>query len=89
MAGTVEGGKKAALTNKKIYGENWYEIIGAKGGKKGHTGGFYANHELARIAGAKGGRASSRRKTTQVLKHAERKSNNFLKRIFTFDRTPV
>lgn len=30
--------------------------------KKGKTGGFYANRELARIAGAKGGRISRRTK---------------------------
>jgi hypothetical protein len=29
---------------------------------KGRTGGFYANRELARIAGAKDGRISRRRK---------------------------
>lgn len=29
---------------------------GAKGGRNGNTGGFAANPELARIAGAKGGR---------------------------------
>ena len=32
------------------------------GGKKGKTGGFYANRELARVAGAKGGRISRRTK---------------------------
>lgn len=29
-----------------------------KGGRNGHTGGFYANRELARTAGAKGGSIS-------------------------------
>lgn len=60
MAGTKEGGKKAALANKKRYGKDFYAKIGAKGGKKGTTGGFAANRELARIAGAKGGRLSKR-----------------------------
>jgi general stress protein YciG len=32
------------------------------GGKKGTTGGFAANRELARTAGAKGGRISRRTK---------------------------
>lgn len=59
-AGTVAGGKAAAATNKLKYGEDFYEKIGAKGGKLGRTGGFYANRELARTAGAKGG-AKSRR----------------------------
>lgn len=62
MAGTKEGGKKAAATNKAKYGKNFYASIGQKGGKNGHTGGFAANRELARIAGAKGGRISKRGK---------------------------
>ena len=60
MAGTKEGGKAAAATNKRKYGNDYYQRIGALGGKKGRTGGFYANRELARIAGAKGGRRSKR-----------------------------
>jgi hypothetical protein len=62
MAGTITGGKNAAKTNKERYGEGFYAEIGALGGRKGRTGGFYANRELARIAGAKGGRISKRRK---------------------------
>ncbi len=62
MAGTKAGGQKAAARNKKLYGADFYARIGAKGGKKGRTGGFYANRELARIAGAKGGRISRRSK---------------------------
>jgi general stress protein YciG len=62
MAGTVEGGKAAAATNKQKYGSDFYAKIGAKGGQKGRTGGFYANRDLARIAGARGGRISRRSK---------------------------
>lgn len=62
MAGTVKGGKAAAATNKKKHGADFYARIGAMGGKKGRTGGFAANPELARIAGAKGGRISRRGK---------------------------
>ena len=62
MAGTKNGGRKAASTNRTRYGRDFYAKIGAKGGKNGHTGGFAANRELARIAGAKGGRISRRRK---------------------------
>jgi len=62
MAGTVKGGKSAAQTNKKRHGADFYAKIGAMGGKKGHTGGFFANRDLARIAGAKGGRISRRTK---------------------------
>ncbi|TAH32377.1 hypothetical protein EYC58_03265 [Candidatus Saccharibacteria bacterium] len=64
MAGTKAGGLKAALTNKARHGKDFYASIGAKGGKNGHTGGFAANRELARIAGAKGGRISRRTKKT-------------------------
>jgi len=62
MAGTVEGGRKASLTNKQRYGSDFYANIGAKGGKIGKTGGFYANRELARRAGKKGGTISRRTK---------------------------
>lgn len=62
MAGTKNGGKAAASTNKAKYGADFYAKIGAMGGKKGKTGGFYANRELARIAGARGGRISRRSK---------------------------
>ena len=62
MAGTVAGGRKAAQKNLQK-DPNFYAKIGSKGGKMGHTGGFAANPELARIAGAKGGRISRRRKT--------------------------
>jgi general stress protein YciG len=62
MAGTKEGGRAAAATNKSKYGADFYAKIGSMGGKKGRTGGFYADRELARIAGAKGGRISRRTK---------------------------
>ena len=42
-------------------GRNFYCEIGAKGGRNGHTGGFASNPELAKIAGAKGGRISKRK----------------------------
>ena len=61
MAGTPSGGKSAAETNKAKYGADFYARIGAMGGKKGRTGGFYANRELARRAGAIGGRKSRRK----------------------------
>lgn len=62
MAGTKAGGEAAAKTNKAKYGADFYAKIGAAGGKKGRTGGFYANRELARLAGARGGRVSRRTK---------------------------
>jgi general stress protein YciG len=62
MAGTKVGGMKAAATNKAKHGSDFYAKIGAKGGQAGHTGGFAANPELARIAGRKGGMISRRTK---------------------------
>jgi general stress protein YciG len=64
MAGTSTGGKAAAKKNMRRYGKDFYARIGAMGGKNGHTGGFYANRDLARAAGAKGGRISRRTKKT-------------------------
>jgi general stress protein YciG len=60
MAGTVAGGKKAAAKNLQN-NPNFYRDIGRIGGRNGNTGGFAANPQLARIAGAKGGRISRRR----------------------------
>lgn len=64
MAGTKKGGKLAAATNKQRYGADFYAKIGEKGGKNGHTGGFYSNRELARQAGRKGGLKSRRTKVS-------------------------
>ena len=64
MAGTLAGGKKAAETMKAKYGADYYKNLGRIGGHNGHTGGFAANPELAKIAGARGGRKSRRGKAT-------------------------
>lgn len=61
MAGTKAGGLKAARTNLERHGNDFYARIGAKGGRNGHTGGFESNPTLARIAGRKGGRISTRK----------------------------
>lgn len=60
MSGTKVGGIKAAKTNLERHGADFYKRIGQKGGQNGHTGGFAANRELARTAGAKGGSISRR-----------------------------
>jgi general stress protein YciG len=65
MAGTKQGGALAAKTNKEKWGADFYQRIGALGGKKGTTGGFYNNPELARIAGSKGGKVSRRGKANE------------------------
>lgn len=61
MSGTLEGGKKAADTNKTKYGYDFYEKIGRLGGQKSTTGGFAKNPELAKVAGRKGGKASRKK----------------------------
>lgn len=60
MTGTLKGGKKAAATNRRKYGADFYSLIGQLGGQKGRTGGFYKDSARARAAGAKGGRVSKR-----------------------------
>lgn len=69
MSGTVEGGRKAYLTNIAKHGKDFYREIGRKGGFNGHTGGLASNkigpdgltgYQRARIVGAKGGRISRR-----------------------------
>jgi general stress protein YciG len=72
MVGTKAGGQKAAATNILKHGKDFYKRIGAKGGRNGHTGGFAANPELARIVGAKGGRISRRGKAKKVEYEDER-----------------
>jgi hypothetical protein len=67
MAGTSTGGRAAAEKNMKRYGKDFYARIGAKGGRKGTTGGFAAGkegRERARKYGAIGGKISRRRTTT-------------------------
>lgn len=69
MAGTIDGGKRAAATNL-ARDPDFYKKIGAKGGQNSRTGGFYANRDLARTAGAKGGTISRRgRAADYAAKH--------------------
>lgn len=72
MAGTKAGGQAAAATNKKKYGSDFYARIGASGGRKGRTGGFFANRDLAREAGRKGGRISRRTKKADASKTTQK-----------------
>lgn len=59
MAGTKAGGLKAAQKNLARE-PGFYQRIGRIGGRNGTTGGFASNPELAKLAGAKGGRISRR-----------------------------
>lgn len=65
MAGTYDGGKAAAATNKSKYGPDFYARIGVLGGRSGHTGGFASNRARASWAGAIGGRKSKRTPMTE------------------------
>lgn len=75
MAGNKIGGQKAAAKNR-ANDPDFYAKIGAKGGKNGRTGGFASNvvgedgltgAQRARIAGARGGRISRRKKDTNAV----------------------
>ncbi len=79
MAGTKIGGMKAAATNKAKHGQDFYKIIGIKGGKNGNTGGFASDKvgadgltglERSRVAGTIGGQISRRPKTPNVSKNS-------------------
>lgn len=70
MPGTKIGGQRAAKTNKERYGDDFYKRQGAKGGSRttpeGGFGSFkvgpdgLTGRQRARIAGARGGKASRR-----------------------------
>lgn len=45
MSGSRDGGRKAAETNKKKYGKDFYANIGRKGGKNGRTCGIIVSKE--------------------------------------------
>lgn len=70
MAGTREGGRKAAEKNTKN-NPNFYADIGKIGGMNGKTGGFASNkkgedgltgRQRARLVGKLGGQVSRRKK---------------------------
>lgn len=74
MSGTASGGKRAAITNKQKYGNDFYARIGGIGGKATGAKGFALNPELARSAGQKGGKKSKRgkAKVKEELKEKEK-----------------
>ena len=59
MAGTKAGAKKAVVSIKEKYGEDFYQKIGRKGGRRS-PGPFAYDHELAVRAGTIGGKKSRR-----------------------------
>lgn len=85
MPGTREGAAKAALTNKKKHGEDFYKRIGSKGGRNGTTGGFASDkvgedgltgRQRAVLAGAIGGHISRRGPAKKDLEEEIRKVSN-------------
>ena len=69
MAQTKEGAKKAVFSIKERHGEDFYKIIGAKGGVKGAEHGvikgFALDRQRAIEAGKIGGKISKRGKSTK------------------------
>ena len=62
MSGTILGGKKASIKNKKLYGEDFYRVIGEKGGRAKVPKGFALMPlEQRRENGRKGGSKSKPR----------------------------
>lgn len=62
MPGSRKGGLKTTITNKALYGDDFYARIGKIGGStpKTRPSGFRARPELASAAGRKGGLISKR-----------------------------
>lgn len=83
MPGTVSGGKLAEKTNKKRYGEDFYQKIGKLGGAKSRGGGFAYDREKAREAGRIGGKASRKTAIKQVESEAKQteKEHSLWKRL--------
>ncbi len=79
MAGTELGGIKAAMKNKRLYGDDSYREIGAMGGKLGHTGGFYADRNRASLAGKLGGMISRRGMQKLTPRQNKQKRSEFHK----------
>ena len=80
MSGNKEGALKTIITNKKLYGEDYYKKIGKLGGMKSRNCGFgsskvghdgLSGKERARTAGSKGGKISKRGKA-KTNKHSLR-----------------
>jgi hypothetical protein len=81
MAGTKEGGVKAAATNKRKHGSDFYKRIGSQGGRLGTTGGFASEkvgddgltgYERASVAGVAGGTKSRRKPTAKKTNRKEK-----------------
>lgn len=88
MTGTRAGGLKTTKTIKKKYGDDFFRKQGRKGGKLSRTGGFAKNRDIARTAGAIGGKLGKPgykliKATSKTLKYKNRKTGE----IKTFRRS--
>jgi len=72
MSGTSSGGQLAAEQVRRMYGSDFYSRIGAIGGSKSRTGGFYGNSERARLYGSLGGKLSTRNGRKRSLEEQAR-----------------
>ena len=92
MAGTIAGGEKAMLKNKQLYGVDFPQRIGRKGGKISRGGGFASDKvgedgltgkQRASQAGVVGGKVSqrgpSKRSEVSVLTSEDTIPNRFSK----------
>jgi general stress protein YciG len=90
MSGTIAGGRAAAETNLKRYGEDLYKQIGQKGGKAGFGHKFGHGKVDPSVIGAKGGKVSKRGKAVKVKpvfivqEIDDKKLINRLRRLFTW-----
>lgn len=73
MTQTTEGAKKAVVTLKAKYGDDYFKRNGSIGGKNwdkvlSPPKGFAANRELASAAGKVGGKKSKRPKKSEMAR---------------------
>lgn len=68
VAGTKAGGLKAAQSNKKKYGKDYYTNLGKRGGSAAHPmGRGFQLSDKAAEAGRKGGKISKRGKAKKEV----------------------
>lgn len=89
MAGTREGGKKAAETLLKKY-LNFYRDMGKKGGKNGHRKGFAVMpHDKVVAAGEAGRRKRYNKKDVRFIQHRVRYEEHYDDVLDAYVLTPI
>lgn len=87
MAGTREGGKKAAETLLKKY-PNFYRDMGKKGGKNGHRKGFAVMPHDKVIAAGEAGRRKRYNKV-RIIQHRVRYEKHYDDVLDAYVLTPI